>query len=123
MLDRASCVMGGRTVSAWHRFGYPNAEEARRIVSTCSPVRRAVDLDVGETDRMSNALTYDLMLESTGILRSHDLRIGLDRDLVTGETIAYHGRRWLVIVVESARANAGIDRRAIARELPEIDYD
>jgi len=42
---------------------------------------------------------------------------------VTGETIAYHGRRWLVIVVESARANAGIDRRAIARELPEIDYD
>ena len=55
---------------------------------------------------MSNALTYDLMLESTGILRSHDLRIGLDRDLVAGETIAYHGRRWLVTVVESARSNA-----------------
>ena len=72
---------------------------------------------------MGNGLTYDLVLESTGILRSHDLRIGLDRDLVPGETIAYHGRRWLVTVVESAKSNAGIDRRAIARELPDSDYD
>ena len=72
---------------------------------------------------MSNALTYDLVLETTGILRSPDLRVRLDRDLVPGETVAYHGRRWLVTDVESARPNAGIDRRAIARELPEIDYD
>ena len=98
-------------------------QDAHRIDSRCLPVRLAVDLPGGETDPISNALTYDLVLETTGILRSSDLRVRLDRDLVPGETVAYHGRRWLVTDVESARPNAGIDRRAIARELPEIDYD
>jgi hypothetical protein len=36
---------------------------------------------------MSNALTYDLMLETRGILRSSDVRVRLDRDLELGETI------------------------------------
>ena len=36
---------------------------------------------------MSNALTYDVILDSWGILRSSDLRVRLDRDLELGETI------------------------------------
>ena len=69
---------------------------------------------------MDNPLTYDLLLETAGILRSQDLRLSLDRDLVAGETISFHGRKWLVTDVEPAKPHAEIDRRAIARELPAI---
>jgi hypothetical protein len=70
---------------------------------------------------MSNALTYDLMLETRGILRSPDVRVRLDRDLELGETIDFHGRRWLVTQVNSTKQGADVDRRAIARELPEVN--
>lgn len=72
---------------------------------------------------MGHALTYDLLLETSGILRSSDIRVRLDRDLEPGETIEFHGRRWLVKDVEAAKPHAEIDRRAIAHELPEIVYD
>jgi hypothetical protein len=72
---------------------------------------------------MSDALTYDLMLETTGILRSPDFRIHLDQDLEPGQTIELRGRRWLVTKVEASKGGAGIDRRAIAQELPEMAYD
>ena len=72
---------------------------------------------------MSDALTYDLMLESTGILRSPDFRVRFDQDLEPGQTIELRGRRWLVTKVEAAKGDGDIDRRAIAHELPEIAYD
>lgn len=67
---------------------------------------------------MGNSLSYDLMLETNGILRSRDLRLSLDKDLVAGEMINVYGREWLVTGVESAKPNGTIDRRAIAREVP-----
>jgi hypothetical protein len=72
---------------------------------------------------MSNALTYDLMLETRGILRSPDVRVRLDRDLELGETIDFHGRRWLVTQVTPTKQGADIDRRAIAQEVPQIPND
>jgi hypothetical protein len=65
---------------------------------------------------MQNVLTYDLMLEPAGILRSEDIRTELERDLEPGETIALRGRRWLVTDVMRSRVR-GSDRRAIAREV------
>jgi hypothetical protein len=61
-------------------------------------------------------LTYDLILETQGILRSEDRRVTFDRDLELGEVISVHGRRWLVTRV-AASLSLGLDRRAIAREL------
>jgi hypothetical protein len=52
---------------------------------------------------MSDALTYDLMLETTGILRPRDFRGLFDRDLEPGQTIELCGRRWLVTKVEARR--------------------
>jgi hypothetical protein len=72
---------------------------------------------------MSNALMYDLMLETAGILRSSDVRLRVDRDLEPGETIGFHGRRWLVTQVSPTKQGADVDRRAIAQELPQIPND
>jgi hypothetical protein len=71
---------------------------------------------------MSDALTYDLMLETVGILRSPDIRVRLERELELGETIDLYGRRWVVTEVQSAQPSVSFDRRAIARELSEIDH-
>jgi hypothetical protein len=72
---------------------------------------------------MSDPLTYDLMLETTGILRSTDVRLRLDRDLEQGQMVEFHGRRWVLTEVHQAGPGADIDRRAIAREFPETAYD
>ena len=72
---------------------------------------------------MRDPLTYDLMLETTGILRSADVRLSIDRDLEQGDTVESHGRRWVLTEVHDAGPGADIDRRAIARELPEIAND
>jgi hypothetical protein len=72
---------------------------------------------------MSDALRYDLILETTGILRSRDFRVRLDEDLEPGQTIELSGQLWLVTKVAAAKGNVDIDRRAIAHELPEVAYD
>jgi hypothetical protein len=69
---------------------------------------------------MSNALTYDLMLETRGILRSSDVRVRLDRDLELGETID-SGAMVARHPGQLNKAGADVDRRAIARELPEVN--
>ena len=66
---------------------------------------------------MEKLLRYDMMLEVDGVLRSQDVRVELDREVRSGETINMHDRDWLVIEVTAAKPNAGLDRRLIAREV------
>ena len=68
--------------------------------------------------RMGRELCYDVMLEVEGIMRSERLRIRLDRELRAGETIDLAGRRWEVTRVRPARSLL-VDRRVVAREVPE----
>ena len=49
---------------------------------------------------MSAELTYDLMLEVTGVLRSIPVRTKLDSNLRVGETFDLRGRRWIVSSVD-----------------------
>jgi hypothetical protein len=67
---------------------------------------------------MSAELTYDLMLEVTGVLRSIPVRAKLDSDLRVGETFDLRGRRWIVSSVDQIGAE-DFDRRVVARELDE----
>jgi hypothetical protein len=67
---------------------------------------------------MEKTLTYDLMLEVSGVLRSLDLRVRLNRELSLGDTIRTRGRRWVVTDVHPA-LQSGLDVRAIAREIVE----
>ena len=67
---------------------------------------------------MSAELTYDLMLEVTGVLRSIAVRAKLDSDLRVGETFDLRGRRWIVSSVDQIGAE-DFDRRVVARELDE----
>ena len=69
---------------------------------------------------MSAELTYDLMLEVTGVLRSIPVRTKLDSDLRVGETFDLRGRRWLVSSVDRI-GGEDFDRRAVAREVAEAD--
>jgi len=69
---------------------------------------------------MSAELTYDLMLEVTGVLRSIPVRTKLDSDLRVGETFDLRGRRWLVSSVDQI-GGENFDRRAVAREVAEAD--
>jgi hypothetical protein len=69
---------------------------------------------------MSAELTYDLMLEVTGVLRSIPVRTKLDSDLRVGETFDLRGRRWLVSSVDQI-GGEDFDRRAVAREVAEAD--
>ena len=41
---------------------------------------------------MERLLTYDIMLEVEGVLRSEDVRVNLYRELHPGETINVRGR-------------------------------
>jgi hypothetical protein len=66
---------------------------------------------------MERLLTYDMMLEVEGVLRSEDVRVNLYREVHPGETINVRGRDWLVTVVTVAKPNHGLDRRLIAREV------
>jgi hypothetical protein len=69
---------------------------------------------------MSAELTYDLMLEVTGVLRSILVRTKLDSDLRVGETFDLRGRRWVVSSVDQI-GGEDFDRRAVAREVAEAD--
>jgi hypothetical protein len=69
---------------------------------------------------MSAELTYDLMLEVTGVLRSIPVRTKLDSDLRVGETFDLRGRRWVVSSVDQI-GGEDFDRRAVAREVAEAD--
>jgi hypothetical protein len=67
---------------------------------------------------MGRALYYDLMLELEGVLRSRRVRLSLDRELETGETLELDGRRWRVVGVHPGRS-LHVDRRAVAQEIVE----
>ena len=67
---------------------------------------------------MANELTYDLMLEVTGVLRSISVRTKLDSELRVGETFDLRGRHWVVSRTEKVDRE-DIDRRVIAREVEE----
>ena len=69
---------------------------------------------------MSAELTYDLMLEVTGVLRSIPVRTKLDSNLWVGETFDLRGRRWIVSSVDQI-GGEDFDRRAVAREVAEAD--
>jgi hypothetical protein len=69
---------------------------------------------------MSAELTYDLMLEVTGVLRSIPVRTRLDSNLRVGETFDLRGRRWIVSSVGQI-GGEDFDRRAVAREVAEAD--
>ena len=69
---------------------------------------------------MSAELTYDLMLEVTGVLRSIPVRTKLDSDLRVGETFDLRGRRWVISSVDQIGGEQ-FDRRAVAREVAEPD--
>jgi hypothetical protein len=68
-----------------------------------------------ENGKTRSMLSYDLMLEVDGVLRSRDLRTKLDRDLEPGERIGVYGRKWVVTVVR--QGGGELDRRAIAHEI------
>ena len=67
---------------------------------------------------MANELTYDLMLEVKGVLRSIPVRTKLDSELRVGETFDLRGRRWVVSKTEKVDRE-DLDRRVIAREVEE----
>jgi hypothetical protein len=69
---------------------------------------------------MSVELTYDLMLEVTGVLRSIPVRTKLDSNLRVGETFDLRGRRWIVSSVDQI-GGEDFDRRAVAREVADAD--
>ena len=69
---------------------------------------------------MSAELTYDLMLEVKGVLRSIPVRTKLDSDLRVGEIFDLRGRRWVVWTVDRIDGE-DLDRRVVAREVDEAD--
>jgi hypothetical protein len=73
---------------------------------------------MGDPAQMSAELTYDLMLEVTGVLRSIPVRAKLDSDLRVGEIFDLRGRRWIVSSVDQIGAE-DFDRRVVAREVDE----
>ena len=69
---------------------------------------------------MSAELTYDLMLEVTGVLRSIPVKTKLDSNLRVGETFDLRGRRWIVSSVNQI-GGQHFDRRAVAHEVADAD--
>ncbi len=67
---------------------------------------------------MANELTYDLMLEVKGVLRSIPVRAELESKLRVGETFDLRGRRWVVSKAEKVDRE-DFDRRVIACEVDE----
>ena len=65
---------------------------------------------------MSDELTYDLMLEVKGVLRSIPARVRLASELQVGETLNLRDRQWIVSKVERIDRE-GLDRRVVAREV------
>jgi hypothetical protein len=69
---------------------------------------------------MSAELTYDLMLEVKGVLRSITVRTKLDSDLEVGETFDFRGRRWVVAKVNKVWRD-DLDRRVVAQQVDDVD--
>jgi hypothetical protein len=98
---------------------------AGRPEATSYPVRRRIFTNPtmnrvtkrADFRTMERLLTYDMMLEVEGVLRSEDVRVNLYRELHPGEMINVRGRDWLVTDVTVAKPNHGLDRRVIAREV------
>jgi hypothetical protein len=65
---------------------------------------------------MARDLSYDLMLEVQGLIRSLAVRTRLDRELRVGETFNFQGRDWVVERVQPV-APQELDRRVVAREI------
>jgi hypothetical protein len=64
---------------------------------------------------MAHDLSYDMMLEVQGLIRSPAVRINVDRELRVGERFNLLGRDWIVSTVR-AGDKEGLDRRLVARE-------
>jgi hypothetical protein len=67
---------------------------------------------------MTQDLSYDMMLEVQGLIRSLAVRTKLDRELQVGDSFTLHDRDWIVHAVR-ATERKGLDRRVIAREVSE----
>ena len=65
---------------------------------------------------MAAQLTYDLMLEVKGVLRSIPVRMTLASELRVGETFDLRGRHWVVSSVERVDRE-DIDWRVVAQEV------
>jgi hypothetical protein len=61
-------------------------------------------------------LTYDVLLEVPGLLRSRDLRAELPSDIQPGGRLELAGRTWIVADVFNATSTrARVDRHLVAR--------
>lgn len=69
---------------------------------------------------MPAELTYDLMLEVKGVLRSITVRTTLDSDLKVGETFDFRGRRWVVSKVNEVWRD-DLDRRVVAVQVDDAE--
>ena len=69
---------------------------------------------------MPDELTYDLMLEVQGVLRSIPVRTRLGSELSVGETFDFRGRRWVVSKVDRIDRE-DLDRRVLAREVDQTE--
>jgi hypothetical protein len=65
---------------------------------------------------MAQDLSYDMMLEVQGLIRSLAVRTEFDRELHVGDRFNLLGRDWIVATVR-AGDKEGFDRRLIAREV------
>jgi hypothetical protein len=73
-----------------------------------------------ETRTMPDELTYDLLLEVKGVLRSITVRTKLDSDLKVGETFDFRDRRWIVAKVNEVWSD-DLDRRVVAQQVDDAD--
>ena len=69
---------------------------------------------------MPAELTYDLMLEVKGVLRSITVRTKLDSDLKVGQSFDFGGRLWVVSTVNEVWRD-DLDRRVVAQQVDDAD--
>jgi hypothetical protein len=74
---------------------------------------------MGDSD-MPAELTYDLMLEVKGVLRSITVRTKLDSDLKVGQSFDFGGRLWVVSKVNEVWRD-DLDRRVVAQQVDDAD--
>ena len=80
---------------------------------------RSCNSTTGDSD-VPAELTYDLMLEVKGVLRSITVRTKLDSDLKVGESFDFGGRRWVVSKVNEVWRD-DLDRRVVAEQVDDAD--
>jgi hypothetical protein len=73
------------------------------------------DRDEGRSFAMAHDLSYDMMLEVQGLIRSLAVRMNVDRELRVGDTCNLLGRDWIVSTFRVGDKE-GLDRRLVARE-------